>query len=365
VGAFKDQISARLADELARELAAAWPGFPRRRFTAGVAAALEPLELMARISHLAGRLGDTMPEGFDEAASVLWRALASPSFTGWMTAPVNAFVARAGIDRPEAALPLLAGLTSRFSSEFAIRSFIEQHRDIAYDHLRGWCTHPDEHVRRLVSEGTRPRLPWAAQLRDLVADPSPNIPLLDALSVDPSPYVRRSVANHLNDIVKDHPDVALDLAARWAERGTAGSWVARHGLRTLIKRGDPRALRLLDVDPEAEIRLERLAVMPSRLPIGGDAVLQVALSVPGSVPVDAVIDYRVHYLGARGARAPKVFKLTRRRIEPGEPVVIDRRHAFADVSIRRLHAGPHTIDVQVNGRVMGSVSLELTDPAST
>jgi 3-methyladenine DNA glycosylase AlkC len=224
VGAFKDQISARLADELARELAAAWPGFPRRRFTGGVAAALEPLELMARISHLAGRLGDTMPEGFDEAACVLWRALASPSFTGWMTAPVNAFVARAGIDRPEAALPLLAGLTSRFSSEFAIRSFIEQHRDIAYDHLRGWCTHPDEHVRRLVSEGTRPRLPWAPQLRSLRADPRPAVELLDRLVGDESEYVRRSVANHLNDIAKDHPQRLAD----WLERHLPGP-AARRG----------------------------------------------------------------------------------------------------------------------------------------
>jgi 3-methyladenine DNA glycosylase AlkC len=177
-------------------------------------------------------------------------------------------VARAGIDRPEVTLPLLAGLTPRWSSEGAVRPFIQRHPDLTYEHLHRWVADRDEHVRRLVSEGTRPRLPWASQLRQLMADPTPNIELLDRLD-DPSEYVRRSVANHLNVISKDHPDLAVDLARRWLPRGDGAAWAVRHGLRTLVKRGDPTALELLGVTPSASIRLTALAANPDRAPVGG------------------------------------------------------------------------------------------------
>jgi len=205
MAALKDEIDTGLGRRLAGELAAAWPAFPRRRLMYGLADALEPLQLMARVDLLANRLARALPQPFPAAAQVLWRALDSPSFVGWMTLPCGTFVAKRGISDPEVALPLLAGLTPRWSSEGPIRPFIERHPELTYDHLRRWVTDADEHVRRLVSEGTRPRLPWAPQLRGLIADPSPNLPLLDALVDDPSPYVCRSVANHLNDISKDHP----------------------------------------------------------------------------------------------------------------------------------------------------------------
>ncbi|MGE0304412.1 MAG: hypothetical protein AB7H92_04065 [Microbacteriaceae bacterium] len=191
MAAFKDEIGVDLVRRLAVELAAAWPAFPRQRFQRGITAELERLELLARVDALAGRLAGSLPQRFDDAATVLWAALASPSFTGWMTLPCGTFVAQRGLDHPAIALPLLAGLTPRWSSEGPIRPFIEHHPDLTYDHLRRWATDQDEHVRRLVSEGTRPRLPWAPLLRGLIADPSPNLPLLEQLVDDPSPYVRR------------------------------------------------------------------------------------------------------------------------------------------------------------------------------
>ena len=213
--ALKDEISVALAGRLAAELTTAWAAFPGRWFTRGLGDALAPLALMARIELLAERLTDALPEDFDTSSPILWAALESPGFTGWMTLPCGSYVAQAGIDQPEVALPLLAGLTPRWSSEGPIRPFIERHREPTYEHLRRWVSDPDEHVRRLVSEGTRPRLPWAPQLRQVIADPTPNIELLDRLVGDPSAYVRRSVANHLNDISKDHPDLAIELARRW------------------------------------------------------------------------------------------------------------------------------------------------------
>lgn len=358
---FKDEISPELAARLAHELTTAWPEFPRRRFSHGLKQALAPLELLARVELLADRLVATLPDDFDAAAGVLWAALESETFTGWMTLPCGSYVARAGIDRPDVALPLLAGLTPRFSSEGPIRFFIERHPEVTYEHLRRWTRDPDEHVRRLVSEGTRPRLPWAPQLRSLIADPTPNLELLDKLVDDPSQYVRRSVGNHLNDIAKDHPELAVDLARRWLPTSERAAWAARHGLRTLVKRGHPGALEALGVATDADVRLLALTVDRDRVAIGEEVTFTFTLELDGAQEADAVIDYRVHYVGARSPLGPKVFKLTRRRLEPGRAATISRRHRFEHVSIRRIFPGRHVIDVQVNGRVLGSIEVDVRE----
>jgi 3-methyladenine DNA glycosylase AlkC len=361
MGDFKDEGSVELAGRLASELTTAWPEFPHRRFVRGLGPVLDPLGLMARVQVLADRLAGALPDEFASAADVLWRALESPTFTGWMTLPCGYFVAHAGIEQPAIGLPLLAGLTPRWSSEGPIRPFIERHPEVTYEHLHRWVTDPDEHVRRLVSEGTRPRLPWAPQLRRLISDPTPNIELLERLVEDPSDYVRRSVANHLNDIAKDHPDVALELARAWRDRGERGAWVVRHGLRMLVKQGQPDALRLLGATPEAPVRLRALSVDRDTIAIGDEVVLTFTLEVDATQDAEAVIDYRVHYMGVNGRRAPKVFKLTRRRLVPGQPITVTARHAFKHVSIRQIHPGRHTLDVQVNGRVLGGVDIEVLD----
>lgn len=364
MAAFKDEISPEMARSLAAELQKAWPEFPTQRFTRGLTTGLAPLELLARVNFLAERLAAALPAPFPDTAWVLWRALESPTFTGWMTLPCGTFVARQGIEDPLVSLPLLAGLTPRWSSEGPIRSFIERHPDITYSHLRRWCSDDDEHVRRLVSEGTRPRLPWAPLLRGLIADPSPNIPLLEALVEDASPYVRRSVANHLNDITKDHPDTALDLAERWLTLGNGATWVVRHGLRTLVKRGDVRALALLGVDTGSKVEVVDLWLDRTAVAIGDAVTFTVTLMLdPGSeTATDVIVDYRIHYAGARGVKVPKVFKLTRRHLEPGQPATISRRHVFEHVSVRRIHPGSHQLDVQVNGSVLGSASFNVIAP---
>jgi 3-methyladenine DNA glycosylase AlkC len=362
VAALKDELDAAAGRRLARELTRAWPSFPARRFTRGLGAALDPLELLARGEELTGRLERALPPPFTDAAGVLYRALDFPTFAGWIVLPCGGFVARAGIDDPDTALPLLAALTPRWSSEFALRPFIERHPQLTYRYLHDWSVIGDEHVRRLVSEGTRPRLPWASPLRELIADPSANVPLLDRLVADPSASVRRSVANHLNDLSKDHPDLAVELAARWLQRGDDASWVVRHGLRTLIKRGHPDALSLIGANADSRVELLELTTDRNSIAIGDAITFTFTIGLPGGgEPCDVVIDYRVHYAGVRGPKAPKVFKLTRRRLEPNRPVTISRRHPFEHVSIRRIKPGSHRIDVQVNGRVLGSTELVLID----
>ena len=361
MGAFKDEISPALVRALGAELSRASSEFPLERFVALATDGLADHELLARVAHVARALGACLPEPFGAGARVLRGALASETFTGWMTLSCNAYVAEHGIDEPEVALPLLAGLTPRFSSEGAIRPFIERHPEATFAWLRRWLEDPDEHVRRLVSEGTRPRLPWAAQLRGLRADPRPAIAMLDRLVEDESRYVRRSVANHLNDIAKDHPDLALETAARWRSTGgERAAEVVRRGLRTLLKQGDPRALAAVGFDPSAAVRLDDLTVSPRRAAIGETVELAMTLSAGGDAPTRVMVDYLVHHAGARGTRVAKVFKLTTCTLQPGVPRRIVRRHAFREVSVRRIHPGPHLLEVQVNGRVLGGAVVDVT-----
>ena len=359
MGAVKDQISVPVVERLAAELSAAGPRFPTGRFVHRLQPELAARELMARVDLVADCLVECMPEDFPVAAAVVHRALEFPGFAGWMTLPVGEYVARAGIGRPRTALPLLAALTSRFSCEFAIRPFIVEQNALTYAHLREWVTHPDEHVRRLVSEGTRPRLPWARRLQHLVADPSPNIELLDRLVDDPSPYVRRSVANHLNDISRDHPALARDIATAWCGRGDLAAKTVRHGLRTLVKQGDPAALALVGADARAWVSLTSLTVDAEDISIGDTVGLSMTVRNDDPAPATVVVDYRVHFLGAAGNLRPKVFKLTRRTIDPGAEARIDRRHRFAHVSTRQIREGLHEIDVLVNGRVSGRVRVAI------
>jgi len=352
---FKDEIS---PEAVARLGALVVPDAPA--FVAEAIAGLERLELLDRVRHVARVLARHLPQDFPAAAAAIDAALASPELDGWITLPVGQLVADRGLDHPEIALPLLARLTPRWSSEGPIRPFIERHPAYTLRTLTEWTAHPDEHVRRLVSEGTRPRLPWAPLLRGFIADPSPAVPLLERLHDDPSPYVRRSVANHLNDIAKDHPELALDLAERWHAAGSV--WVARHGLRTLVKQGHPRALALLGFDVDVHVTLRDLTLTPTDVPIGGEVELAFTLEAAGDARV--VVDYVVHHAGARGPRGPKIFKLATRDLAAGAPQRIVRRHRFAEVSVRRLYPGPHRIEVQVNGRVLGGAEVQLT-PASS
>ena len=355
--ALKNEISPELVVSLGSEIGRAWADFPARQWQRQATDGLDSLELMERVDHLAQILGRCLPAGFTSAAAILNRTLDSPTFTGWMTLPCGVFVSEAGIDEPETALPLLAALSPRFSSESPMRVFIEKHPDLTFEYLRRWVDDPDDHVRRLVSECTRPRLPWARRLNDLMADPSPSIALLDRLFDDESAYVRQSVANHLNDIAKDHPELAIECAKRWLAASNHGNRVARHGLRTLIKHGNAEALAVLGYDQSVEVTLDSLTIKPDRIAIGDVVKIEAVLRAAASTRV--AMDYLVHHQGARGLLAPKVFKLTSRTIEADTPCRVTKNHRFRHLSIRTIHPGTHRIELQVNGHVLGGQDIEI------
>lgn len=235
-------------------------------------------------------------------------------------------------------------LTQVFTAEFCIRPFITAYPD-TMQRLRQWTADPSEHVRRLVSEGTRPRLPWAPQLPGFRQDPEPVIELLELLKDDPSDYVLRSVGNNLNDISKDHPHRALQVAAAWAPRP-----VVRRGLRTLIKAGDPQALAILGY---GEVRATATADVPASIAIGQRLRLAVDVTTDGPVLVDVVVDFA----GTRGPRR-KVFK----GAELATSGTIRRTISFEQLSTRRVYPGPHTISVLLNGRELALGTLDVLPP---
>ncbi|QXC59094.1 hypothetical protein KSP35_11780 [Aquihabitans sp. G128] len=329
---------------------------------------IAPLALRQRAVLLADALVQDVPGGYAPLAAAARAALADPGFTGWMTWPVTeAAVALALADGGTAAfddaLALLAELTPRLSGEFAIRGLLAADLDRAVATIVGWTESPDEHVRRLATEGTRPFLPWSKRVPAILARPSTTVPILDALHRDESEYVRRSVANHLNDLNRQQPDLAVELAERWLaapEAGVETQRLVRHGLRTLVKQGHPGALALLGFPPADAVTVTAPVLGAATVAVGGELPFEATLVNTGDAPARLAVDYVVHHVKANGGRTPKVFKLATRVLAPGESVTVSRRHPFKPISTRRYHPGEHAIALQVNGIATAATPFHLT-----
>ncbi|MBT2543805.1 DNA alkylation repair protein [Streptomyces sp. ISL-44] len=357
-------LSAETVRNLARLLARA----AGRRTSPALRAradALDGLTYSGRVAAVRDAVLADLPEDWAAFEAVVRTALADPGFEGWMTFPVNEAVAVRGLEAFEPGLALLHDLTPRLTAESAVRPFLRADPARALAVVRKWTDDPDPHVRRLASEGTRPRLPWAPQLPAFVADPRPALPVLDALYRDESEYVRRSVANHLNDISRDHPELAVETAARWlteaASTGTTDR-VVRHGLRTLIKAGRPETLTLLGHSPDVPVTVKGPVVAAPRIAVGEYLVFDYAVTNTGGLPAELVVDYVVHHTKANGSRTPKVFKLTTRTLAPGETLTGTKRHSFKPITTRRYHSGEHLVQLQINGRVRGEAVFSLDAP---
>ncbi len=341
----------------ARQLAALHARFDPEAFLAHALCELDTLGLMDRLRRTAEAFDRALPLPFAEQLPVLL-AHAPQIGHGFVAIWPCAHVARRGLEQPALALPALRELTCHGSAEFALRPFLERDLTGTLAILTGWTTSPDEHVRRLASEGSRPRLPWGQSLRALITDPSPALPLLAALRTDPSLYVRKSVANHLNDITKDHPDIVLDLVAGWDRREARTAWIVRHALRTLVKKGHPRALALLGVGAAPRLTAT-LAARPARLRLGDTVTLSARLASSSPRAQALAVDYVVHYVRPSGRPSVKVFKWTTLTLAPHETTTLTKRQTIRDFSTRRHHPGVHRVELQLNGRRLAASQFTL------
>jgi len=375
---FKNLINATTVANAGHHLQRAWSDFDRQRFEALAKQGLDALELKARMLQLADAMRATLPGDFNAACTVLEASLAPPlpmdargepegltaaeastGLAGWVIWSMGEFVARHGQHDVLRSLDCLHALTQRSTAEFAIRPFIQQQPEAVWPVLTRWANDPSAHVRRLVSEGSRPRLPWGLRLQSLVADPTPTLSLLRALQDDPSSYVRRSVANHLNDIAKDHPD----LVAGWVrdhliETTPERSALLRHASRSLIKQGHVPTLAAWGLASGLQGRVG-LALSAASASVGESLGLSVTLRSTARQPQPLEIDYAVHHVRANGSSSPKVFKGWKLTLGAGESRSLEKRHSLKPVTTRTLYPGLHRIEVLVNGKALAEATFDL------
>ncbi len=362
----KNLLHPALVRAMAEIIAANAPSFDRDRFTALATDGIESLELMERAALIRDALFATLPENFPEAAAILAASLPTtgkPGLTGWMLLPINQFIAARGIRDFDIGLDLLKALTPHFTAEFGIRQFIHQDQARALATITRWVDDANHHVRRLASEGTRPRLPWAMRLPQLIKDPSPILPILTALMDDPEDYVRRSVANSLNDIAKDHPDLVASFIAEHIEGASAERrWLLKHASRTLLKKGHARALANFGFGAAASLECNLLLANPAVL-FGEGLDFEIRLRNAGDIAQSLMIDYAIHHVKADGSLSPKVFKWKTVTLEAGEDHIVQRRHAMRPITTRRYYPGEHRIVILVNGTETASGNFVLSMPS--
>ncbi|MEM9319283.1 MAG: hypothetical protein AAGA70_09790 [Pseudomonadota bacterium] len=365
----KDHLfNAETIGRLAREYAVVINGLDPDHLKANVLAGFAERELLARLDWIADCLTPHLPAGFAEMAEMLEAAMPPPldptlsddDFGHFIHAVPGILAVRHGLDtHRDRALDLLYEATKRFSMEFYIRPFITRWPEETLARLEQWTEDENYHVRRLVSEGTRPRLPWAPRIK---LDPLRPLDLLDRLHADPTRYVTRSVANHLNDISKLDADAVYARIDAWTMRAVADpdelAWMTRHALRSQIKVGASRAMQRLGYRADAKVTVESFEIAPSDPKIGEQAEITLRLSAPEETAV--LIDYVMEFRKANGALAPKVFKLKEAVVSPDKPLALSKRHRFkGDATTFKLYPGPQLLSLQVNGRILAQRDFSL------
>lgn len=326
---------------------------------------LSPLTLRERTDLIRDAILTDVPGDFAVLSRLVLAAAEAPTPpTGWGVWPLTeAVTSRAlatdpGTHLPEA-LALQAALTPGLTAEWGIRGLLRHDLHRALGIIQTWTSHPDEHVRRLASEGTRAYLPWGVRVPQIIAEPESTLPILHALYRDPSEYVRRSVANHLNDIARHRPDLVTETTAAWlADPDDNTAWLVKHALRTLIKKGDPTALAQLGFAPAAA-EVSALELTTDRVPAGGKIGFSATVTNTGSSATKLAIDYVIHFQKANGTLAPKTFKLVTRTLAPGERIRVAKEHSFKPITTRRYHPGTHAVALQVNGVAFEQAAFEL------
>lgn len=356
--AFKEMLSMDKVMGLAISVQELAPHFSVERYSSILKKQdWDALSLMERLRAAAESMGEQL-QGRTDAERLVEVLNQNEELSGWLSLICCEFVARDSSLSTEEGLQYLAQMTGHFSAEFAIRSFIQKDLATCLRLFENWIEHEDQHIRRLVSEGSRPRLPWGIRLQEFVEDPSPMIPLLDRLKDDPEEYVRRSVANHLNDIAKDHPEVVIELAQQWLAESTSDNAktrlkLVRHACRTLFKQGNPAALAMFGYGDVSEIGCN-IEVANNQIAWLGNLEFSIALNNANNLKTTdkLMVDYVVHFQKANGKLAPKVFKwmdkdLGKNAVSNSER--FSKTHSFKTVTTRKHYPGIHRIEVMING----------------
>lgn len=356
--ALKEIFNAARLRHIATEVAAIYPGFDQKKFLKLAQAGLDSLSLMQRLRRTSESLHATLPADYKKAIAIL-RKLAPRINSGFVTLVLPDYVGLYGQDDFDTSMEALKFFTAFGSSEFAIREFLRRDPKRTLAVMKTWARDENDNVRRLASEGSRPRLPWSFRLDALMSDPEMAAPILEKLKADDSLYVRKSVANHLNDITKLHPDWVMTRLEGWPLDKPHTAWIARHALRSLIKQGDRRALAVIGAGKKASVRLQGFAVSPQSISLGDRLDISFSLESTARESQRLVVDYAIHYVKKSGTSSAKVFKLKELTLAPGDTVQLQRSQVVKDFTTRVHHAGHHAVNVMVNGEKLASGGFDL------
>lgn len=367
---FRDVFNARVVCALADRIAARWPEFDRKGFVGDIAPALEALGFLERSNLIRDALKKYLPADFPKAAEILVACLGpeldDPGATAWdgfIIWPQCAYVAECGAGHFDISMRAMYEMTKRLSAECHLRALIEQDFDRAMAELHKWTGDPSPHVRRLVSEGTRPRLPMAGRIRRFQEDPRPVIELLEKLKSDPSDYVRRSVANNMNDISKDNPEIAIATLKKWHSLPDEyARGVARHASRTLVKKGNSEIIEMLGYTTSPNVKLSKISLDPKNAIRGESVHMSFSITSLSGGPQKLVVDYALYFMKAGGVRAPKVFKLRNINLPAGEKIKIQKKISLKDTSGRKIYPGEHEVEILVSGKSMKKARFEVLPP---
>ena len=351
--AFIKDLSTRLSQSVKK--------FRAQKFVQQVLAGdWQDLELKNRMSRIADVIHEHLSDDFRSNAESLIHVAQSyrqNGKTGFEYMFLPDYIEKHGQNDFSVSMKALAAITETGSAEFAIRPFIKHQETKALKQLIRWAKSKDEHLRRLASEGCRPRLPWAMALPAFKQDPAPILPILEQLKNDESLYVRRSVANNLNDISKDNPDIALDLAERWHGLSEETDWLVKHACRGLLKAGDPRALELFGFASPEALSLKKFKLSTKQINFGD--TLEFGFELHSEQPLGTLrLDYGVDFVKANGSLSRKVFKISELESASNKHVVT-KQHKFVPISTRVHYPGTHQLAMIVNGVELASKKFEL------
>ena len=362
--ALKDMFTRETVQSLAQAVKIEFPEFPDQEFVHTVFDEnWERLALKGRVRQITLALGELLPDEYPLSLKILERSIPHLEDQGFEKMVFPDYVEVYGLEDWETSIKALEVFTQFVSAEFAIRPFIDRYPKQTLAVMREWAHHSHPGVRRLASEGCRPRLPWGMRLSQLVKDPTPILPILEILKDDEREEIRRSVANNLNDISKDNPEIVLKILKKWGKsKHEERIKLINHALRTLVKSGHPQALELLGFSSNPEIEVHNIKVEPDQIEFGEDLLFSFEILSTGDREQNLIVDYLVHFLKANGKHTPKVFKLSKKTLKPGERVKITRNHGIKPITTRKYYPGVQFFQPQINGHVFGKVKLVLKMP---
>lgn len=362
----KDIYSPELISTFSRATCQVWPEFPADRFQDLVFSPdWQTLELKERMRHISTTLQQCLPQDYATAAGIL--TLVCDGFIRehgekmvFEYGFLPDFVERYGLDHPDVSIPALEKITCWTSAEFAVRPYLRDYPERMYRQMQSWAHHSSPLVRRLASEGFRPRLPWGMGIPVLKRQPELILPVLETLRKDPAETVRRSVANNLNDISKDHPELVLEVAGRWIDDNPDTDWIVRHACRGLLKKGHPKALQLFGFNPDlSSVTVDELQHDTS-VQIGERFYFSFSLRNEGQQATMVRLEYRIDYQTLSGKISRKVFKISEFEMAAGEERQFSKNQRFQDFTTRKHYPGEHQLSILVNGQELANGTFDVT-----